>query len=193
MSTDDRSRNWCFILYPDSAPAEWDLILRESMVAGCYSPLHAPADSKPHIHCILSFTSKKSKSQVQAITQSLNATQPFVVHDLRQMTRYLIHADNPDKEQFQPSDIVSFGGFVADKYFSLSSFDKQDLFKELMQFIRDNPDICYCDLVDICLDTNPDWLYLLQTNLAVNKVITEYLYSRSKKIEKIIENRKINC
>ena len=101
------------------------------------------------------------------------------------MTRYLIHADNPDKEQFQPSDIVSFGGFVTDKFFSLSSVDKQDLFKQLMQFIRDNPGICYCDLVDLCLDTNPDWLYLLQTNLAVNKVVTEYLYSRSKKIEKI--------
>ena len=187
MSTDDRSRNWCFILYPDSAPAEWDLILRESMVAGCYSPLHAPADSKPHRHCILSFTSKKSKSQVQAITQSLNATQPFVVHDLRQMTRYLIHADNPDKEQFQPSDIVSFGGFVIDKFFSLSSVDKQDLFKQLMQFIRDNPGIYYCDLVDICLDTNPDWLYLLETNLAVNKVVTEYLYSWNKKIEKTFQ------
>ena len=45
MSDTERSRTWCFILYPESAPADFDSILRDSMLVGCYSPLHTPDDT----------------------------------------------------------------------------------------------------------------------------------------------------
>lgn len=187
MSDSERSRTWCFILYPDSAPADFDSILRDSMLVGCYSPLHTPDDKKAHYHCLLSFGSKKSLSQVSSITSALNATIPFIVHDVKQMTRYFVHADNPDKQQFDSTSITCFGGFSIDKFFAPSLADKSSLFRDLMSFIRDNPDLLYCDLVDVCLDSFPDWLYLLQSNLAVNKVITEYMFSRSRKFDSVIK------
>lgn len=182
-SSDNRSRSWCFILYPDSAPADFDGILRNSCVAGCYSPLHTPDDAKPHYHVLLSFGSKKSLEQVIAYSSLLGGTLPFIVHDVRQMVRYFVHLDNPDKQQFDPSSISCFGGYDIDKFFTLSSASKQSCFVDIMSFVRDNPALMYCDLIDICLDLHPDWLALLQTNLACNKVITEYMHSRNRKID----------
>ena len=63
----------------------------------------------------------------------------------------------------------------------MSQINKRDIFREIMGFIRDNPFIMYCDLIDYCLIERLDWLELLQSNLAVNKVITEYLWSWQKK------------
>ena len=183
INSNDRCRNWAFILYPDSAPSNYIDILRSLMVQACISPLHAPADDlKSHYHAVLLFGSVKSYEQVLSITKLFNGTFPIPVHDIRQYVRYLIHADNPEKEQFSGMEqIQTFGGLDVGKYFSMSQINKRDIFREIMGFIKDNPFIMYCDLIDYCLTERLDWLELLQSNLAVNKVITEYLWSWQKK------------
>lgn len=184
---DNRCCNWAFILYPDSAPVNFDELLRSMMVAGCYSPLHSPSDAKPHYHVVLSYSSKKSYEQVLKAAELFHGTRPEPIHDCRQYVRYLIHADNPDKQQFNESDIITFGGFDVSKYFSATSLQKKAVFADIMAFVRDNPCIYYCDLVNYCIDFQPEWLYMLQTNLAVNKVISEYLYSYRKKLNNIVD------
>ena len=182
-NSNERCRNWAFIIYPDSMPANYIDILRSLMVQACISPLHAPADDlKPHYHVVLLFGSVKSYEQILSITELFSGTVPIPVHDIRQYVRYLIHADNPEKEQFSGMEqIQTFGGLDVGKYFSMSQINKRDIFREIMGFIKDNPFIMYCDLIDYCLTDRLDWLELLQSNLAVNKVITEYLWSWQKK------------
>ena len=117
-NSNDRCRNWAFILYPDSSPSNYIDILRSLMVQACISPLHAPTDDlKPHYHVVLLFGSVKSYEQVLSITKLFNGSFPIPVHDIRQYVRYLIHADNPEKEQFSGMEqIQTFGGLDVGKY-----------------------------------------------------------------------------
>lgn len=185
-NSNERYRNWSFIIYPDSMPANYIDILRSLMIQACISPLHSPADDlKEHYHVVLLFGSVKSYEQVLSITKLFNGSFPIPVHDIRRYVRYLIHIDNPEKEQFSGMEqIQAFGGLDVGKYFSMSQINKRDISREIMGFIKDNPSIMYCDLIDYCLNERLDWLELLQSNLAVNKVITEYLWSWQKKISR---------
>ena len=191
-NSNDRCRNWAFILYPDSAPSNYIDILRSLMVQACISPLHAPADDlKSHYHVVLLFGSVKSYEQVLSVTKLFNGSFPIPVHDIRQYVRYLIHADNPEKEQFSGMEqIQTFGGLDVFNYFSMSQIYNRDIFRDIMGSIKDNPSIMYCDLIDYCLTERLDWLELLQSNLAVNKVITEYLRSWQRKISRRLIDEK---
>ena len=77
--SENRKRNWVFVLYPESAPENWREQLRDMLVPGFISPLHdkdVNADGtpkKPHWHVILTFKGLKSYEQVKAITDKLNA------------------------------------------------------------------------------------------------------------------------
>lgn len=63
-NSNERCRNWAFIIYPDSMPANSIDILRSLMVQACVSPLHSPADGlKEHYHVVLLFSTVKSYEQ----------------------------------------------------------------------------------------------------------------------------------
>ena len=111
-----RKRNWAFILYPESAPEDWRVRLRDMLVPGFISPIHN-ADKKDngevkkaHYHILLTFKGLKSYDQVCEITQSLNATIPQECKDIRAYARYLCHLDNPEKAQYEISDVECLCG-----------------------------------------------------------------------------------
>lgn len=113
---DKRKRNWVFVLYPESAPENWRQVLRDMLVPGYISPLHCDdinADGehkKEHYHVILTFKGLKSYEQVKEITDELNATRPEECKDIRAYARYLCHLDNPEKAQYNVSDVECLGG-----------------------------------------------------------------------------------
>lgn len=115
---DDRTRNWSLIVYPESAPQDWENKLNDLHIKWARSPLHdldanetTGEIKKAHWHVILSFENKKSFSQVEEIAKSLNAPIPQKVVSIIGAVRYFIHLDNPDKHQYNQSDIKSFCGF----------------------------------------------------------------------------------
>ena len=61
-----RTRSWTFVLYPESAPADWRDKLDDYHIEWVESPLHDRdlngdgTPKKPHIHVLLSFGSVKS-------------------------------------------------------------------------------------------------------------------------------------
>lgn len=108
-----KSRYWTFLVYPDSAPDDW-----EDILAGyryCYK-LHdhdvVKSTGKPkkdHIHVLLAFEGPTTYNTVKQLTDSLNSPIPQPARSVRGMIRYLIHADNKNKYQYKREDIVSVG------------------------------------------------------------------------------------
>src|SRR5699024_8021253 len=109
-----RTRNWPIIVYPESAPENWIDILQKEYVKMVVSPLHDkdvnPDDTlkKAHYHVLFMFDGVKSYNQVKSIADSVNAPIPQIVGSAKGLTRYMLHLDNPDKAQYDSSDLQAF-------------------------------------------------------------------------------------
>lgn len=164
QKTDDRVRNWTFLVYPESAPADWIEKLTDQQIPFVVSPLHdkdvtsTGEPKKPHWHVVLVFGGKKSYEAVKDITESVLGTIPERVKDIRAMIRYLTHIDYPSKAQYDRNDIKLCGGvdIDLDSYF-LTKSDLKQIRREMFEFLIDNEITEICDLVDYAKINRPDW------------------------------------
>ena len=111
-----RTRNFATVVYPESASGDWMEKLADLKIKAFVSPLHDKdknPDGEPkkaHYHVILMFDSVKSVEQVKEITDEIGGVGVEKINSLRGYARYLIHADNPEKAQYEKTDIKQFGG-----------------------------------------------------------------------------------
>lgn len=114
-----RGRVWQIVFYPESCPINYEEIIYSWHIPACLSPLHNPlnnkkdlgeTEGKPHFHLNLYFDGNKSYDQILEYANQLNSKRIIRVENARSMTRYLIHLDDLDKEQFNLEDIISFSG-----------------------------------------------------------------------------------
>lgn len=156
-SRDTRARNYACVVYPDSAPTNWQDILSSHCVPAFISPLHdkdfnvTGEPKKPHYHVILMFEGKKSVNQVTEIFQSFGGVGCEVVKSIRGYSRYLCHLDNPEKAQYNTSDVrciasdyIGTIGLAIDKYTALAEMqdfcDRYNVisFYQLSKYARNN-------------------------------------------------------
>lgn len=163
-----RTRNWVFILYPESAPNNWIDLLNDYGVKYCISPLHdkdlnADGDiKKSHRHVILSYDSVKSYEQVKEICDTLNATIPQKVNSMIGAVRYHTHTDNPEKHQYNKDDIICGCGFDLAVYTAKSKTEKNACIDDIVDFIIDNDVTEFWDLVCYCRKNQPDWYEVIR-------------------------------
>ena len=197
-SNNKRSTNWTFVLYPTeiepNTPIEWRDILNDLKVEWALSPYHE-FDTNPdtgeikkaHYHVLLSFTRLKSYEQILTITQSVNATIPQICHNVKGLLRYFIHLDNPEKYQYNQSDISYLNGFDSDKYMSKTATENKALLKEIVSYIIENDITEYSDLIEHSFFNNNDWYDLLTSNYTL--FLTGFLKSRHyRKYNKEVQN-----
>lgn len=125
-----KSRNWTFLVYPDSAPENWENHLQGLRYCHCRHSLDVFKDTgeikKDHRHVIISFDGPTTFNVVKELTDSLNSPIPQPVRSLRGAIRYLIHADNKDKYHYKREDIVSVGmDQEIEEAFSVKKSDEQ--------------------------------------------------------------------
>lgn len=108
-----KSRYWTILVYPESAPKDW-----EDILAGytyCYKLHDCDVNKdtgklkKAHYHVVLAFDGTTTYNVVKELTDRLNSPIPQPARSLRGTIRYLIHADNKNKYQYKREDIVSVG------------------------------------------------------------------------------------
>lgn len=173
-----RSRNWAFVLYPESAAPDWREKLNEMHIPAAVSPLHdmdCNADGepkKPHYHIVLAFDSNKTREQVQEISDALQGTTVIKLNSLVAMLRYLTHKDNPEKQQYDPALVETYGGLP---YFQIieTSSDKISMLAEIMDWVSEVNCIRYDILLDYCRKERWDWFELLTNNYTV--VMSAYI------------------
>lgn len=179
---ESRTRNWTFVLYPESAPSNWRDILNDLHVEWVESPLHDKDTNangepkKPHWHILLMFGGVKSFEQVKEITQSVNCPIPERCHNAKALVRYMAHLDNPDKAQYSVSDIRAYGGVDLAELLRPSSSERYDIIGEMISYVKKNCITEFQDLVDFAMINERErWFPLLCDNSAF--ILNQYIKS----------------
>lgn len=180
----DRTRLWCAVIYPESAPKNWRDILDDYHIEWAESPLHefdinegTGEVKKAHWHIVLSFDGPKSFEQVKSILEPLNCPIPIKCHSLKGAVRYFIHLDNPDKYQYSRSSIIAHGGFDVDSALAPSSSARYSLISDMMEYCSENGIIEFFDLVEASrIHHFDDWFPILCDSGAI--IMREYLKSK---------------
>jgi len=183
QKSNDKKRNWAFVMYPDSAPANWQDVLQQTGLQCCVSPLHDTdinadeTQKKPHWHVILCYSGPTSYNVVEKLTKNLNATIPQGVEQIKGYYRYLTHKDNPDKVQYDEADIISINGFSIRDFVDMTRAEVTKEKRNIMCFVEENDITEYCDLL-VELDKHN----LLDTwEVAANNTIFADAYIRSRR------------
>lgn len=176
-----RSLSWSFIVYPDSAPQNWRDIIDEAHVQWIESPLHDrdlnPTGElkKPHWHILVMFDSPRTYEQVVEIIKLLNAPAPQQCKSARGLVRYMAHMDNPEKHQYSQTKIIAHGGADLTNLLSLTTTEKRQLLRNILDWCIDN-DVCeYQDLVGYAMINEPTWFDVMTES---SYMILQFIKSR---------------
>lgn len=145
----EKGRVFTFIVYPESAPSEYENMLYNEQFNVAISPLHEPDAeyTKPHKHVVVSFSGPKDIIELnEYLRNKYNSTYIFKVADTRKMIRYLIHQDNPEKQQNFKDKLIA--NYDVRQYLSNETYiqdivnmiDANDLhnFSDLIKIYKDN-------------------------------------------------------
>lgn len=175
-----RTRNYASVVYPESAPENWQEILSGLKVPAFISPLHdkdlnpTGETKKPHYHVMLVFEGVKTQDQAKEIFSKISGVGCEAVQSLRGYARYLCHLDNPEKAQYSTEDVralcgadyVGAIGLVTDKYKAIG---------EMIDFCVESGITSYSTLLIYCRNERYDWFRVLCDNGTV--VMKEFLKS----------------
>lgn len=183
-----KKRNWAFVLYPESAPADWREQLQKTGLPCVISPLHdrdvnaTGEPKKPHYHVMVFYQGPTSYNVVKRLTDGLNQPIPQVVEQVRGYYRYLTHMDNPEKAQYPASEIQTLNGFDIGDFVEMSKSEVTKVLRALMGYIQDNNLMEYADLMDMtmCEGVPPEWFDVAASHTLF---FTGYLKSRRYRVE----------
>ena len=137
-----RTRNWTFIVYPESAAENWRELLDEEHLEWIESPLHdrdvnaTGEPKKPHIHVLVLYGGVKTFEQVEPLTERLRGTIPQRCANAKALVRYMVHMDNPEKAQYDVGGIVGHGGVDVAELLRPSSSERYALIREMIAYVR---------------------------------------------------------
>lgn len=150
-----KKRNWAGVVYVESAPEDWEEILKLKGLSYAVSPLHdkdvnpTGEIKKAHYHIILTFGATTTFNNVKSIFDELNQPIPIALESVRGYYRYFTHKDNPEKYQYDEKDIKVYNGFdVSDV---LNNFEVYQCLKEIQNLICEYDIKEYSLLMDLLL------------------------------------------
>ncbi len=187
MSRNVKKRNWVLVLYPESAPDNWLDVLQKSGLCCAVSPLHDkdidPDGNikKPHYHIILCYNGPTSFNVVSSFSKALNQPIPQALENVKGYYRYFTHKDNPEKYQYNESDIFSINGFNILDYADLTKSEIENIKKQLQSLIRELDVFEYSDLMDYLLDNSLNDFYTIASNNTY--FFEKYISSRRNKLK----------
>ncbi|MDT2832275.1 replication protein [Vagococcus carniphilus] len=167
---DIRVRNWRILVYPESAPVNWKEILNDLMIPWACSPLHDKDTDdngelkKPHYHCLLAFTNKKSYQQVLSITKKLSSPNPKQCENVKGLIRYFAHLDQSDKYRYDENQIIGYSGFDTDYYLQMTVTERNNALKDIRQHIRENHITELKSLYAYTDEHRPDWSIVINNH-----------------------------
>lgn len=186
MSTKEKStrrvRSWASVVYPESAAENWMQLLGEKCIPVMISPLHEKdvnptgEPKKPHYHVLFTFDGVKSRDQVEEFVDLIRGVGLEAVGSTRGYARYLCHLDNPEKAQYNPSDVKCYGGADYMAIIGLA-IDKYVAIKDMMDYCDQYNIFSYAQLLRYCSVERMDWFRVLCDNGTV--VMKEFLKSKT--------------
>lgn len=159
ITQNTKKRNWAFVAYPESAPADLFDQLQQTGLPIAVSPLHdrdLEADGvtpkKPHWHVILAYSGPQTYKAVKTLTDRFNAPAPIPLDAIRGYYRYFTHKDNPEKAQYSEEGITLLNGFSILDWVELTRGEVSKIKDALRLLIKDLNLVEYADFVDHVAD-----------------------------------------
>jgi len=183
MADESKYRYFAFIVYPESAPTDWWEKLRASHGAFARSPLHEPDGdcSKPHYHVIYKHSNTVVLDAAKRVIPAGIAANGWVepVPHPRGYQRYLVHLDDPEKQQWEgdPRELIeTCNAFPLDLSRELSKAELQTIRADVIRIIRENGVTEYSDLLDGLLDSGmwDHFDYAFNHTIAFGKYVDSY-------------------
>lgn len=180
--TDKKFRYFQFLVYPDSAPGDWVEILEKSLGEYAISPVHSGDEeiSKPHHHVIYKHGGPCTLDHAKVVIPDAVPANGYVEPCLHpgNAQRYLIHLDQPSKEQFDGgvNAITILNGFPLDLSRELTKTEVREIRAKCFEWIQSYGVVEYAEFLDSLLELgNPDMFdYAFNHTIAFNA----YLKSR---------------
>lgn len=163
MASPSRFRNWFFVAYPESMPANWKEIIEETHVPCLVSPLHDRdlredgSFKTAHYHILVMYGNVKTLKQFQEdFLTPLHTSVYQVARDLGGCARYLCHLDNPEKTKYEIGKVQAFNGAMLEEVM-FSSGAEYDCIATIMKFCEENQIYQYWDLCKYALNVDRTW------------------------------------
>lgn len=187
-----KRREFAFILYEESASEGWEQVLKQlhQRVFWILHDKDVGSDGmpkKPHYHVMVLFDNPRSLSTVQSLCSRCGGNGHLEeVVSRRGYARYLCHMDDPDKHQYDTTEVHSLCG----ANYMLEIMSKAELknsklamITEIIQFCDDNMVFFYADLIRYCIAYRPDWLEML---ISYNgHIVKDYIKSNAFKCDRM--------
>lgn len=180
-----KKRAWALVCYPESLPSDWEDFLLHTGLEVAISPLHDkdinPDNSpkKPHYHIILVYQNPTTYKNVKDnICDYLKCPIPQPLESVKGYYRYLTHQDNPEKYQYNSSEIVTLNGFDSTNYTNMSLTEISAYLNKITDFIEDLQITEYRDLI-LLLKKDDELRFLVP--IAQNKTLFLNAYIKSLK------------
>ena len=187
-----RSKFYSFIAYKENGDIDKIRFYIKNMhYSAAISPLHTPganlvqfpesisddgAELKPHYHVVLKFPNPRVCDCVRDEFNAVaNIARPQTVGDIRVLTRYLTHMDDPDKEQFDTRPEI-FGNYPYDKYIYRFP-DASDDSNNMLEILSRLNTLERCSFSNILLSACDDpelTTFILRNAYAVNVLVNDY-------------------
>ena len=163
-----------FLLYPDLSDiggiqlyANIKYVMELNGLSGFASPVHHDSE-RYHVHVMVIRPSRCgfTMSTWREIADCLNAVNSHVevILSPHKYARYLLHLDNPEKEQFDLKSIKVFGNLdylsyikIQDAFEKVKS-DDTEIVKDILLYINTYSVTNFTDLVDFALDRSINWI-----------------------------------
>lgn len=188
MSRPPKKRHWAFILYPESAPADWRETIEKTGLKAAISPIHdrdVTKDGnlkKEHYHIIVSYNGPVTYENAKSLTDSLGQPIPQIVENVDGYYRYLWHDEAQNKAVYSEKDVILLNGFKAPaKTCNGSEYDEQMI--QLIQYIKEHQikefsELCDCLLEDGLFDL---LMQLRSSSFFYSKILDSIRFKNTKK------------
>lgn len=153
-----KGRHFAYVVYPESAPADWIEQLQQTGLSFVVSPLHdkdvdpTGTPKKPHYHVIISWDNTTTYRAARGLCDKLRCPRPQALKSPNAMYRYMQHLDNPDKYQY--TDIpTTYNGWVR----PLNAADVVQLKREIWGMVYTNDCQEYGELLMVCVEHGSEY------------------------------------
>lgn len=169
-----KGRHFSYIIYPDSAPADWIEQLKSIGLAFVVSPLHNKdinADGtkkKDHWHIIVSWGNTTTYRAARGLCNILNCPIPQMLRNCNGMYRYLTHKDNPEKHQYKEQP-KCYNGWVR----PLDNADVANIKHEIWQMVYIEDCQEYGELLMMCEQRGPEFFEIASRNTLFFKSVCD--------------------
>lgn len=180
-----KKRNWALVAYPESLPEDWRDMLVQTGLAIAISPLHdrdldpTGEPKKAHYHLILCYPGPQTYNAVKTLADSLHCPIPQPLDSIRGYYRYFTHKDNPEKAQYQESDITTLNGWNLLDYQDLTRSELQAQILEIHTLVLNLDILEYSDLLDYLRENGQLTMYEVASTHTI--LFQSYLASRRHK------------